>query len=221
MWEQCIRASEACVLVYSITSRSSFESIKPLYHRIQQGKKSFAVSPSSPDAQPPMPVMLVGNKCDMVAEREVSVDEGVALARELCCEVFETSAKTGHNVDEAIQDTVRVLERQKTPAPIRRDITDDRSDINRRRRGRDKPRVKMSTFKLFMAWLLERLESAPSPRKLRRTEPAAGWVVKRGPGSPQGANSGKMHHLEAGETGSLPSGKLDTRHSSDSESTAV
>ena len=43
--------------------------------------------------------MLVGNKCDMVREREVSREEGVALARRLHAEFLETSAKTCINVE--------------------------------------------------------------------------------------------------------------------------
>lgn len=43
--------------------------------------------------------MLVGNKCDKIAEREVSKEEGQQMAKRLQCEFIETSAKTCSNVD--------------------------------------------------------------------------------------------------------------------------
>ncbi|KAJ3327686.1 cytochrome c oxidase subunit 1 [Blyttiomyces sp. JEL0837] len=46
-----------------------------------------------------IPLMLVGNKCDKVGEREVSREEGYHLARRLRCEFIETSAKTCVNVE--------------------------------------------------------------------------------------------------------------------------
>jgi GTPase KRas len=56
--------------------------------------------------------MLVGNKSDKVTEREVSTQEGHALARELGCEFVEASAKNCINVEKAFYDVVRLLRRQ-------------------------------------------------------------------------------------------------------------
>ncbi|CRK31571.1 hypothetical protein BN1708_018772, partial [Verticillium longisporum] len=91
--DQWIRDGEGFVLVYSISSRSSFSRIKRFHHQIQRVKESCASSPSYPGSpisavhsQAPVPIMLVGNKSDRVTEREVSTQEGHALARELGCE---------------------------------------------------------------------------------------------------------------------------------------
>ena len=54
-------------------------------------------------------VMLVGNKSDKVTEREVSTQEGHALARELGCEFVEASAKNYINVEKAFYNVVRLL----------------------------------------------------------------------------------------------------------------
>ena len=48
--------------------------------------------------------MLIGNKADL--EREVSTEDGRALAEELQWSFFETSAKTGALVDEALDNIV-------------------------------------------------------------------------------------------------------------------
>lgn len=64
----------------------------------------------------PVPIMLVGNKSDRVTEREVSTQEGHALARELGCEFVEASAKNCINVEKAFYDVVRILRRQRQQA---------------------------------------------------------------------------------------------------------
>jgi len=121
--DQWIRDGEGFVLVYSISSRSSFSRIKRFHHQIQRVKESTASSPSYPgspiasmNAQAPVPIMLVGNKSDRVTEREVSTQEGHALARELGCEFVEASAKNCINVEKAFYDVVRILRRQRQQA---------------------------------------------------------------------------------------------------------
>lgn len=118
--DQWIRDGEGFVLVYSITSRSSFTRIQRFHHQIQRVKEASASSPSypgSPIAQVgpvgAVPIMLVGNKADRVTEREVSTQEGHALARELGCEFVEASAKNCINVEKAFYDVVRLLRRQR------------------------------------------------------------------------------------------------------------
>lgn len=50
-----------------------------------------------------VPLMLVGNKCDEVDARELSVKEGEEQARQWSSHFMETSAKTNHNVKELFQ----------------------------------------------------------------------------------------------------------------------
>jgi len=57
--------------------------------------------------------MLVGNKCDKVNEREVSRDEGQALANRLGCKFVESSAKTCVNVEKAYYTVVRMIREQR------------------------------------------------------------------------------------------------------------
>ena len=57
----------------------------------------------------PILMMLVGNKCDKVQQREVSREEGAALAQHFGCNFLETSAKTGQNVEDMFTDLVRAL----------------------------------------------------------------------------------------------------------------
>jgi GTPase KRas protein len=59
--------------------------------------------------------MLVGNKCDRTYEREVSKEEGLALARSFGCEFMETSAKTAQNVERIFTSLVRALRNARQP----------------------------------------------------------------------------------------------------------
>ncbi|KAH3745577.1 Ras protein Rap 1b [Pelomyxa schiedti] len=81
---------------YSVTSRSSFEDVINFHTAILRVR-----------AASDYPKVLLGGKCDLEAERVVSYDEGVALARQLNCTFLEVSAKTRVNVDTAFETAAR------------------------------------------------------------------------------------------------------------------
>lgn len=64
--------------------------------------------------------LLVGNQCDKTYEREVSKEEGLALAHSFGCQFVEASAKTAHNVEHLFTSLVRALRASKpvAPAPV-------------------------------------------------------------------------------------------------------
>ncbi|KAL9584379.1 MAG: hypothetical protein Q9212_002156 [Teloschistes hypoglaucus] len=120
--DQWIRDGEGFVLVYSITSRASFSRIRKFHSQIQRVKDatstpsptaSYLSSPVTTAPPAPAPVMLVGNKSDRVTEREVSTQEGSALAKEMGCDFVEASAKNCINVEKAFYEVVRSLRRQR------------------------------------------------------------------------------------------------------------
>ena len=77
----------ACI-VYDITNRNSFQNIKSW---VEDCKKQ---SPKT------VFMVLIGNKIDLEERREVSYDEGSIYAQKNGMLFFETSAKTGKNVEE-------------------------------------------------------------------------------------------------------------------------
>jgi len=100
MREQYMRTGEGFLLVYSITSRQSFEEILTFQQQILRVKdKDY------------FPMIVVGNKCDLEGERQVPTEEGKALARQFGCKFIETSAKSRQNVDQAFYDIVREIRR--------------------------------------------------------------------------------------------------------------
>jgi len=52
------------------------------------------------NGNPDMTIMLIGNKCDLDARRQVSFEEGERFAKENGLIFMETSAKTSFNVEE-------------------------------------------------------------------------------------------------------------------------
>lgn len=85
-----MREAEGFLLVYSITKRATFEEVEQLHVRIMKVKED----------EPNVPIVLVGNKCDLHDQRQVSVEEGRGIALEWGCKFFETSAKEEiNNVD--------------------------------------------------------------------------------------------------------------------------
>lgn len=71
MREQYMRTGEGFLLVYSITSRQSFDEILVFQQQILRVKdKDY------------FPIIVVGNKCDLEGERQVS-KQGMFFA--ICC----------------------------------------------------------------------------------------------------------------------------------------
>ncbi|XP_060692148.1 GTP-binding protein REM 1 [Hemiscyllium ocellatum] len=103
-WVQdyCMQVGNAYIIVYSITDRSSFESASEL--RIQLRRMRQAEN---------IPIILVGNKSDLVRCREVSVEEGRACAVVFDCKFIETSAALHHNVTELFEGIVRQIRLRK------------------------------------------------------------------------------------------------------------
>ncbi|CAG8818989.1 10211_t:CDS:2, partial [Gigaspora margarita] len=92
------RDGEGFLLVYSISARSSFERLERFHDQVTRIKDTEHI-----------PIMLVGNKCDKITEREVSREEGMNMARRLKCGFIETSAKTCVNEHRAFYGVVRMI----------------------------------------------------------------------------------------------------------------
>jgi|EP00769_Ergobibamus_cyprinoides_P001098 small GTP-binding protein len=96
--DQYMRTGHGFILVYSVTSSTSFDDCRALHAQILRVKEK----------EGDVPIVLVGNKCDLEEERAVSKEEGEALAAELGKSVFfmETSAKENINVSELFIELV-------------------------------------------------------------------------------------------------------------------
>ena len=78
-----IKNGQGFILVYSIINQQSFIDVQPLRDIIHRVKGKTNV-----------PMILVGNKCDLEADRAVSTMDGEIVSREWGVPFYETSAKT-------------------------------------------------------------------------------------------------------------------------------
>lgn len=100
MRDQYMRTGQGFLCVYSITSRSSFDEIASFREQILRVKDADKV-----------PLVIVGNKCDLDHERQVTIVEGRDLAKSFGAPFMETSAKTRVNVEESFYELVREIRR--------------------------------------------------------------------------------------------------------------
>ena len=85
-----MKVVQGFVLVYSITSQSTFNDLQDLRAQILRMKNTEDV-----------PMVLVGNKCDLEDERAVGRDKALNMARQFNnCAFMETSAKTNIGVND-------------------------------------------------------------------------------------------------------------------------
>lgn len=97
--DRWIQDGDGFLLVYSLTSRASFELIRGYHQMISSARKT-----SSP------PFLIVANKSDREQDRKVSSTEGAALAHELGnYDFIETSALDTTGVECAITILIREM----------------------------------------------------------------------------------------------------------------
>uniref|UniRef100_A0A6B2LKW3 Uncharacterized protein n=1 Tax=Arcella intermedia TaxID=1963864 RepID=A0A6B2LKW3_9EUKA len=94
--------SDGFILIYAINALSTFRDIKTFKEQIERRKDCDVI-----------PVVLVGNKCDLVEERVVSTAQGEALAGEIKAEFVEASAKFNVNVERIFEVVLRLIVEEK------------------------------------------------------------------------------------------------------------
>ncbi|XP_006004098.1 GTP-binding protein RAD [Latimeria chalumnae] len=110
-WEQddnhwlqnyCMKMGDAYIIVYSVTNKASFEKASELRIQLRRARQTEDI-----------PIILVGNKSDLVRSREVSIEEGRACAVVFDCKFIETSAALHHNVKDLFEGIVRQIRLRK------------------------------------------------------------------------------------------------------------
>ncbi|OCF36476.1 Ras family, other [Kwoniella heveanensis CBS 569] len=94
------------MLVYSITSRQSFEMVPIIHDKILDYAGLEKV-----------PCVVVGQKTDLGEERAVTTAEGEALAKKLKAGFIESSAKDNKNVVKAFDVLLAEMQKEYNPAP--------------------------------------------------------------------------------------------------------
>lgn len=98
------------LLVYSVTSRQSFQLIEVIRDKILNLIGSDNI-----------PLILVGNKCDLNYQRQVETAEGEELARSFNCKFLETSVRDNLNVALAFEGLIDEIEKIQNPVVKKED----------------------------------------------------------------------------------------------------
>lgn len=100
------KSADAILLVYSVIDRKSFENVSNWINDINNMSHKG------------IPIILCGNKIDLVDKRQVSVEEGEALQTKYNVKLYEVSCKQDINVKEAFKALVKEIYLTKIDKPI-------------------------------------------------------------------------------------------------------
>ena len=118
------RKANGILLIYDISDKSTFISIEKWMENIQD------------EIDDKIPIILVGNKSDLNNKREVLTEEGKKKAQEYGIPFYETSSKTGVNVNKCFIELAELVYEKNGKKPLKKNsnqkITKNSSkDINK------------------------------------------------------------------------------------------
>ena len=85
MIDEWIKSANGFLLLFAINDKESFDALKGKVGRIQKNHKEN------------LPIVLVGNKCDLESKREVDKQIAIDYAKTIGANYYETSALTDEN----------------------------------------------------------------------------------------------------------------------------
>jgi len=95
--------AEGIMVMFDVTNPTSFENIRNWTESIKTHLSSEYNN---------IPVIIIGNKIDIL-EREIKTEEARKYCKDLGFKYYETSAKTGENVNDTIRNLVREVLKKK------------------------------------------------------------------------------------------------------------
>jgi len=99
------RGAHGIIVVYDVTDKDSFDNVKQWMNEIEKY------------AQENVCRLLVGNKCDLTAERKVKTEEGEELAKQYKIPFVETSARNSANIDQAFIQMIKTITERVSGTP--------------------------------------------------------------------------------------------------------
>ena len=92
------KGAHGIILIYDVTDEQSFDNVSNWINQIKEEASDNVI------------IFLVGNKIDDVDHRKIQTENGENLANTFKLEFFETSAKTGENVQKTFQTLVQKID---------------------------------------------------------------------------------------------------------------
>ena len=85
MVDEWIKAANGFLLLFAINDKESFDALKDKVDRIKKNNKEN------------LPIVVVGNKCDLEDKRQIDKQQGMDYAKSIGAKYYETSALTDAN----------------------------------------------------------------------------------------------------------------------------
>ena len=92
------KGAHGIILIYDVTDEQSFDNVSNWINQIKEEASDNVI------------IFLVGNKIDDVDHRKIQTENGENLANTFKLDFFETSAKTGENVQKTFQTLVQKID---------------------------------------------------------------------------------------------------------------
>ena len=93
-------------VVYAITHKSSFDDVDEWINFFKESENSD------------VPIIIIGNRCDLKDKREVSVEQGELKAKKYGADFIETSALSGLNIDKAFKILIKKVIKIEVKEPL-------------------------------------------------------------------------------------------------------
>ena len=92
------KGAHGIILIYDVTDEQSFDNVSNWINQIKEEASDNVI------------IFLVGNKIDDVENRKIQTESGKNLAENFQLQFYETSAKTGENVEKTFQALVEKID---------------------------------------------------------------------------------------------------------------
>ena len=89
-----IKTCQGIVLSFDLTKKATFEKLADWIKEVR-------------DINNQIPLIIFGNKCDMIDNREVEEEDALAFAKSYNLEYFETSAKENININQGLKIVIQ------------------------------------------------------------------------------------------------------------------